>query len=171
MRAVGGFDESFGIYGNEDVELALRLRKAGVELGYDPEALAWQSYDKDLGGLQRDTLAKGRTTVQLARRHLEVFPDLRLANPDDSSRPWLAVRAVLLALTRRLPATATVVFALFSLLERLGLWRAPLFYRPVLDFAFWAGVDAELRESNDEGELSKLAGELARGPIDLLLHR
>lgn len=171
MRAVGGFDESFGIYGNEDVELALRLRKVGVELGYDPEALAWQSYDKDLGGLQRDTLAKGRTTVQLARSHPEVFPDLRLANPDDSSRPWLAVRAVLLALTRRLPATATVVFALFSLLERLGFRRAPLFYRPVLDFAFWAGVDAELRESNDEGELSKLAGELARGPIDLLLHR
>jgi GT2 family glycosyltransferase len=171
MRAVGGFDESFGIYGNEDVELALRLRKAGVELGYDPEALAWQSYDKDLGGLQRDTLEKGRTTVQLARRHPEVFPDLRLANPDDSSRSWLAVRAVLLALSRRLPATVSFVFALFSLLERLGFWRAPLFYRPVMDFAFWAGVDAELRESSDEGELSKLAGELARGPIDLLLHR
>jgi len=171
MRAVGGFDESFGIYGNEDVELALRLREAGVELGYDPEALAWQTYDKDLAGLQRDTLAKGRTTVQLARRHPEVFSDLRLASPDDGSRPWLAARAVLLTLTRRLPATATVVFALFSLLERLALWRAPLFYRPVLDFAFWAGVDAELRESSDEGELSKLAGELARGPIDLLLHR
>ena len=34
--------------------------RAGVELGYDPEALAWQAYDKDLGGLQRDTLAKGQ---------------------------------------------------------------------------------------------------------------
>jgi len=171
MRAVGGFDESFGIYGNEDVELALRLRAAGVELGYDPEALACQSYDKDLGGLQRDTLAKGRTTVQLARRHPEVFGDLRLAHPDESSRPWLAARATLLALTRRLPATSGAVFALCSLLERLGGWRSPLFYRPVLDFAFWAGVDAELRESDDEGELSMLAGELERGPLDLLLHR
>jgi len=171
LREVGGFDESFGIYGNEDVELSLRLRKAGVELGFDPDALAWQEYGKDLGGLQRDTLAKGRTTVHLARSHPEVFGDLRLADPDDASRPWLALRAVLLWLTRRAPGTAGVVFALASLLERAGYWRFPLFYRPVLDYAFWAGVDAALLESDDDGELSKLGGELERGPISLLLHR
>ena len=171
LSEVGGFDESFGIYGNEDVELSLRLRKAGVELGYDPEARARQEYDKDLVGLQRDTLAKGRTTVLLARGHPEFFGDLRLADPDDGSRPWLAARALLLAATRRAPRTAAAVFAIASLLERAGLWRFPLFYRPVLDYAFWAGVDAALCESNDEGELSKLAGELQRGPIDLLLHR
>jgi GT2 family glycosyltransferase len=171
LREVGGFDESFGIYGNEDVELSLRLRKAGVELGYDPEAKALQEYGKDLGGLQQDTLEKGRTTVLLARSHPEFFGDLRLADPFDASRPWLAVRALLLWLTRRLPGIATVVFGLFSLLERAGLWRFPLFYRPVLDYAFWAGVDAALRESTDEGELSNLACELQRGPISLLLHR
>lgn len=171
LREVGGFDESFGIYGNEDVELSLRLRKAGVELGYDPEAKALQEYGKDLGGLQRDTQEKGRTTVLLARSHPEFFGDLRLADPDDASRPWLAARAVLLRLTRRAPGTAAVVFALASLLERAGAWRFPLFYRPVLDYAFWAGVDAALRESDDDGELSKLRGELERGPIDLLLHR
>jgi len=171
LREVGGFDESFGIYGNEDVELSLRLRKAGVELGYDPEALAVQEYGKDLGGLQRDTQEKGRTTVLLARSHPEFFGALRLADPDDASRPWLAARAVLLWGTRRAPVTSRAVFAAASLLERVGLWRSRLFYRPVLDYAFWAGVDAALRESNDEGELSKLAGELSRGPIDLLLHR
>ncbi|HEX5592927.1 MAG TPA: glycosyltransferase [Solirubrobacterales bacterium] len=171
LREVGGFDESFGIYGNEDVELSLRLRKAGVELGYDPEAKAFQEYGKDLGGLQRDTLAKGQTTVLLARSHPEFFGDLRLADPDDSSTLWLAVRALLLWLTRRLPATSGFVFALFSLLEHAGLWRFPLFYRPVLDYAFWAGVDAALRESNDSGDLSNLSRELQRGPIDLLLHR
>lgn len=171
LREVGGFDESFGIYGNEDVELSLRLRKAGVELGYDPEALAYQEYGKDLGGLQRDTQEKGRTTVLLARSHPEFFGDLRLAEPYEASRSWLAVRAVLLWATRRVPATARVVFAATALLERAGFWRSQLFYRPVLDYAFWAGVDAALRESNDEGELSKLAGELRRGPIDLLLHR
>lgn len=171
LREVGGFDESFGIYGNEDVELSLRLRKAGVELGYDPAAKALQEYGKDLGGLQRDTLAKGRTTVLLARSHPEFFGKLRLAEPDDASRPWLAARAVLLWLTRRLPGLTTSVFAFFSLLERAGLWRFPLFYRPVLDYAFWAGVDAALRESTDEGELSNLACELRRGPTSLLLHR
>jgi len=171
MREAGGFDESFGIYGNEDVELALRLRAAGVGLAYDPAALAHQEYGKDLSGLQRDTLAKGRTTVLLARSHPQVFGDLRLATPDDGSRPWLAARAVLLWLSRRLPAVVTAVFALASLLERLGAWRSPLFYRAVLDFAFWAGVDAALAESEDRGELAKLAGELHHGPIHLLLHR
>jgi GT2 family glycosyltransferase len=171
LREVGGFDESFGIYGNEDVELSLRLRKAGVELGYDPEALAYQEYGKDLKGLQRDTLAKGRTTVLLARSHPEVFGDLRLADPYDSSRAWLVVRAALLRLSGYLPSTTDGVFALFSLLERGGLWRSPLFYRPVLDYAFWAGVDAALRESTDGGNLSNLSRELQRGPIDLLLHR
>ena len=39
-----------------------------------------------------------------------------------------------------------------------------------LDYAFWAGADRELRESDNEGELAWLAGELRRGPIDLLLH-
>jgi GT2 family glycosyltransferase len=171
LSEVGGFDESFGIYGNEDVELSLRLRKAGVELGYDPEAKAVQEYGKDLVGLQRDTLAKGRTTVQLARSHPEFFDDLRLADPYDGSAPWLAVRALLLSLTRRLPGIASGVFAVFSLLERAGLWRFPLFYRPVLDYAFWAGVDASLRESDDGGKLSNLSRELRRGPISLLLHR
>jgi GT2 family glycosyltransferase len=171
LREVGGFDESFGIYGNEDVELSLRLRRAGVELAYDPAALARQEYGKDLGGLQRDTEEKGRTTVLLARGHPEFFADLRLADPYDASRPWLAARAVLLWATRRAPATARAVFAAASLLERAGLWRSRLFYRPVLDYAFWAGVEAALRESNDEGELARLAGELRRGPIDLLLHR
>lgn len=170
MRAVGGFDESFGIYGNEDVELALRLRRAGIQLAYDPEALARQRYTKDLRGLQQDTLAKGRTTVQLARGHPRVFADLRLATPDDGSRPWLALRSLLLAATRRLPATTSAVFALAAALERAGFRRWPLFYRPVLDYAFWAGVEQALREKDDEGELMALAGELERGPIDLLLH-
>jgi GT2 family glycosyltransferase len=171
IRAISGFDESFDIYGNEDVELALRLRAAGVELDYDPEAAAVQEYGKDFAGLQADTFEKGHSTVRLARRHPEVFGSLRLAFPDDASRPWLAARSILLALTRRVPATSGVVFRVGSLLERIGFWRSPLFYRAALDYAFWAGVGPALDESHDEGELRALAGELRRGPIDLLLHR
>lgn len=171
LREVGGFDDSFDVYGNEDVELSLRLRAAGVAIVYDAAALAHQEYGKQLGALAQDTLAKGGTTVLLARRHPYVFSALRLAMPRDSSRPWLAARAVLLRLTRRLPSVASAVFALAVLLERAGLWRAPLFYRAVLDYAFWAGVDAKLRDVANDGELTLLATELHRGPIDLLLHR
>ena len=31
MRSVGGFNESFTLYGNEDVDLSLRLQRVGVE--------------------------------------------------------------------------------------------------------------------------------------------
>ncbi|MBA3865469.1 MAG: glycosyltransferase family 2 protein [Solirubrobacterales bacterium] len=170
IREVGGFDEGFGFYGNEDVELALRLRAAAVRLDYDPRALAEQRYDKDLRGLERDTFEKGGTTVLLARRHPEVFGELRLASPREHSRPWLAARSALLASTRAWPGLASRVFAVAGLLERLGFWRAPLFYRAALDYAFWAGVGAELLNSGENGELAGLAEDLNRGPIDLLLH-
>jgi len=170
LRAVGGFDDSFAVYGNEDVDLSLRLQAAGLELRYDPQALARQEYDKDLRALAADTVHKGTTTVLLARAHPEAFGALRLAAPRESSRPWLIARSPLLALSRRRPGLATVLFRFAALLERLGLWRAPLFYRAVLDYAFWSGVDAELGQPNDYGELQALATELHRGPIDLLLH-
>ena len=169
LGEAGGFDEAFTSYGNEDVELALRLRAAGAELRYDPEAVARQHYGKGLRGLAADTVAKGGTTVLLARTHPEIFGSLRLADPGEGSRPWLAARAVLLRLSRRRAGVSRAVFGLAALLERLGLWRQPLFYRAALDYAFWAGVTAELRDS-DQAELARLAAELDRGPIDLLLH-
>jgi glycosyltransferase involved in cell wall biosynthesis len=171
LREVGGFDDSFTVYGNEDVELGVRLRDAGIALRYDPTAIARQEYAKDLKALCRDTLAKGGTTVLLARARPAVFDALRLAQPYDASRPWIAARSILLALTRRIPRTSDAVFAVAAVLERLGLWRQPLFYRPLLDYAFWAGADTALRDSSDQGPLAVLASELHRGPIDLLLHR
>jgi hypothetical protein len=171
LREVGRFDDAFAVYGNEDVELSLRLRAAGVDVRYDGEALARQEYAKDLRALARDTRAKGSSVVMLARAHPQVFAALRLSQPHDGSRPWLAARAGLLRLTRRWPRMAAGIFDLARVLETLGLWRQPLFYRALLDYAFWVGVEAALRESADAGDLSKLRAEINRGPIDLLLHR
>lgn len=172
LREVGGFDESFAVYGNEDVELSLRLRAAGVDVLYDGEALARQDYAKDLGGLARDTRAKGGSVVMLARMHPHDFGALRLSQLRDASRLWLVARSALLALTRRWPAIATAIFNAARVAERLGLWRQPLFYRALLDYAFWVGVDAALRDPGEdevEVDLSTLRAELSRGPIDLLL--
>ena len=58
FESVHGFDERFTIYGNEDLELSLRLTAAGVSLVYEPAAIAHQSYDKDFGALARDNVAK-----------------------------------------------------------------------------------------------------------------
>lgn len=171
LRSLGGFDTSFEVYGNEDVELGIRLRAAGVEIRYDPSALAIQHYDKHLRELARDTLAKGMSTVQLARAHPEAFDDLRLAQPRDGSRAWLAARTILIALTRRWPSLSTLVFGLAATLERLGLGRLATFYRVLLDYAFWTGVDTALPSAGGPPQLSQLAAELHRGPLDLLLHR
>jgi GT2 family glycosyltransferase len=160
LREVGGFDERFTAYGNEDVELWVRLRAAGVDFGFDRSATAFQEYGKDMHGLAGDTYAKGGTAVLLARAHPEVFHALRLATPDDSSRPWLRARSLLLALTRRRPATARALFAAAAALERAGLWRSRLFYRAVLDYAFWAGVDAALGDDEGDAALAPLAQRL-----------
>jgi GT2 family glycosyltransferase len=170
LREVGGFDESFAEYGNEDVELAVRLCAAGVTLQYDPAAEARQEYSKDLPSLARDTFAKGRTTVLLARKHPRSLESLRLAAPWDGSRPWLAARALLLLVARQRASTIPVAFSLASQLERMGLWRQPLFYRAVLDYAFWAGAEVALGEPPGEVGLDRLAKDIRRGPIDLLLH-
>src|SRR5579862_6872153 len=126
LRELGGFDESFAEYGNEDVELCVRMLAAGVALRFDPEAIAHQTYQKGLVGLARDTRAKGRTSVQLVRRHPQALERTRLAAPRDGSRPWLALRAVLLALTRRFAATPELVFAFAAALEHAGLSRSRL---------------------------------------------
>jgi GT2 family glycosyltransferase len=170
FREVGGFDETFAIYGNEDVELALRLRAAGVDFRFDPMALARQEYAKDLRALARDTVAKGRTAVTLARKHPDAFGSLRLAHPRDASRAWLALRALLLDLSGRWSGADDAVFTLAGLLESAGCWRSSLFYRAVLDYAFWAGVTEALDESPDRAPLHCLSKDIRRGPIDLLLH-
>ena len=52
MRAVGGFSESFTVYGNEDIDLSLRLRaNRRRACATTREALARQEYDKDLAAL------------------------------------------------------------------------------------------------------------------------
>jgi glycosyltransferase involved in cell wall biosynthesis len=170
LREVGSFDDGFAPYGNEDVELAVRLGKAGAETRFDPEALAWQEYDKGLRGFAADTVDKGRTSVLLARRHPDAFAALRLAQPRDGSRPWLAARSLLLGAARLAPATVAVAIAVAAALERLGFWRSRLFYRALLDYCFWAGADAALREDDADGDLAQLRADLHRGPIDLLLH-
>jgi glycosyltransferase involved in cell wall biosynthesis len=170
LREVGGFDENFDTYGNEDVELGVRLRAAGVDFAYDARAEAQQEYAKQLHELAEDTLAKGVTTVLLARTHPDLFSLLRLAAPSESSRPWLAARSVLLWLTRRWTRLPGLIFRLAQRAESAGLWRQPLFYRAVLDYAFWAGVDRSLARDSDGGPLALLGEQLHRGPLSLLLH-
>jgi cellulose synthase/poly-beta-1,6-N-acetylglucosamine synthase-like glycosyltransferase len=142
MDAVGGFDEAFAVYGNEDLDLSLRLRASGVRLVYSANAIAYQHYEKDFAALARDTREKGRTAVQLARKHPSATPDLKLSQFDRGPVASRLARNALLAATRRWTRTPDVVV---RTLTWLGDRRAPALHRvyPVaLDYLYWLGVRA-----------------------------
>ncbi len=156
LLEVGLFDEDFKLYGNEDLELSLRLTRCGVRLEYSPAALAYQHYEKDFAGLARDNLAKGRTAVQLATKHPETFAHLRLSAYKQASRKWRVLRASLLALTDLWARTPQAVIRCVHWLELRRPAGMNLFYGLALDYFYWQGVRAALREARPVGRLDTL---------------
>lgn len=152
LMDVGLFDEAFRIYGNEDLELSLRLMKSGVTLMYAPATLAHQHYSKDFARLARDTIAKGRTAVLLASKHPEALPNLQLSAYEQGSWRWRFARAGLLTLSRRWLSTPDKVIALMRRLERRQVKRLHLYYRFVLDYLYWLGAQTALRENQHSGQ-------------------
>ena len=152
LLEVGLFDESFRIYGNEDLELSLRLMKSGVTLMYSSAALAHQHYSKDFAGLARDNIAKGRTAVLLASKHPDALPDLQLSAYKQGSWRWRLARACLLTLSRWWPSTPNKVIALMRRLEQRQVKHLHLYYRFVLDYLYWLGAQTALRENQRSGQ-------------------
>jgi len=143
---VGGFDETFKLYGHEDYELALRLLKGTVELVYSPQAMAYQRYDKDFAALARDCIARGRTAVLFASKHPEVFNMLKLSKYREGGCVWRLLRVVLLGLTRLLPGTPGGVCMVIAWLERCRPARLPHYYTQALDYFYWLGVRSAVSE-------------------------
>jgi GT2 family glycosyltransferase len=114
ILSVGLYSERFTIYGNEDVELSLRLHDAGVALVFAPTAIAQQHYEKSLEAFLRDQMAKGRTTVLLATTRPEAATNARLNSYGRLSR---AQRVLLKAL---LATTALMSFAPDAIARVLG---------------------------------------------------
>jgi GT2 family glycosyltransferase len=138
LIGVGGYDESFAAYGNEDGDLAIRLDEAGVPWRFDADALAWQHQDKDLAAAFADARAKGRTAVLLASRHPTRASLLRLGRP--GSLPRRTIRNLLLGMTRLAPVTQTAILRAVGLLERVGPPGLDRLYDVVFDYGYWLGV-------------------------------
>jgi glycosyltransferase involved in cell wall biosynthesis len=145
LHEVGGFDETFTLYGHEDYELALRLAKAGVELGYSPRAIALQYYEKDFAAFARDCLARGHTAVLFARKHPDTTSSPQLAGYRTGSFGWRLVRSGMLALSTWLPRFPEWVIAAMTWLERRRPRQLPGLYRRSLDYFFWVGAQSALR--------------------------
>jgi GT2 family glycosyltransferase len=146
MLSVGAFDEDFKLYGYEDYELALRLSKAGVQLIYSAQALAYQRYTKDFAAFARDSISRGRMAVLFVRKHPEVFHDMKLSTYTHVSKKWRLLRAVLLGLSRCWADTPQVVTALIQRLEHRRTTQLHLYYSLAIDYYYWLGVRMALRE-------------------------
>jgi glycosyltransferase involved in cell wall biosynthesis len=147
MLDVGGFDESFTVYGNEDLDLSLRLRAAGVRLVFSAAAVAYQHYEKNFAALARDTIEKGRTAVQLARKHPESLRDLKLSQFNRGPFVSRVVRNTLLDADARWPTVGDRVVRAMTWLgdhRARGLHRL---YPAVLDYFYWSGARAAQAES------------------------
>ncbi|HMN29276.1 MAG TPA: glycosyltransferase family 2 protein [Caldilineaceae bacterium] len=151
IRAVGSFDPAFTIYGNEDLELYARLRQAGVEVVYSPEALAYQHYTKDFAALAYDNIAKGRTAVLLAHKHPATLAELKLSTYTQSSPQWRLLRTALLAVSRVCPQTPKWVIWFVRQLEQRRPSRFDLYYSLALDYCYWLGAQSELRRQRQSG--------------------
>ncbi len=152
LMEVGLFDEAFRIYGNEDLELSLRLTKSNVRLVYDPATLAHQHYSKDFAALAHDTIAKGRTAVLLASKHPEALPDLQLSAYQQGSWRWRLARSSLLALSRWSPSIPDKVIGLMERFEQHQVRQLHLYYRFVLDYLYWQGAQLALRANQQRGQ-------------------
>jgi len=71
LAEAGGFDESFRM--REDLELAVRLFRSGVQARYIPDAVAHQYYDKSSADLIRDSEAFAVADTMFARKHPEAL--------------------------------------------------------------------------------------------------
>ncbi len=148
--AVHGFDERFTMYGNEDLELSLRLTAADVSLVYEPTAIAYQTYDKDFGALARDNVAKGRTAVLLARLHPEARAQLKLGTFGREPLRRRIVVGALLAATRLMPPTRAFVVGLVAWLGKRRVPGARLLYPVALDYLYWSGAREAEREASSD---------------------
>jgi GT2 family glycosyltransferase len=161
LLEVGLFDETFTIYGNEDLELCVRMQEAGIKLIYSSEAAARQHYIKDFAGLARDNMAKGETSVLLAVKHPQVFDDLKLSLYRQGSSRWRLARRLLLAASKHWPRTPNVLIAIIARLEQYGPAHVHRAYGFILDVFYWLGVRAALRKTGTNARLESLAERLS----------
>lgn len=146
LQAIGGFDESFRVYGHEDYELALRLQSAGAELAYSADALAWQHYEKTFAAFARDGIARGRTAVLFAAKHPEVVDRIKLSEFRQWPWRWRALRDVLLRLSRVTDRVPAWVVAVVEQVERREPRRLDKWYTMAIDYLYWYGALAAQRD-------------------------
>jgi glycosyltransferase involved in cell wall biosynthesis/peptidoglycan/xylan/chitin deacetylase (PgdA/CDA1 family) len=144
FEAVGGFDTDFtagGTYGNEDLDLGLRLRNE-YRLVFNPDAVASQRYVVSAADNIRQWRDAGHADVRFARKHPERARELFALHGSQSPVASLLLRP--LARSDALARGAARVAVHFAQGE--AHYPAPVravaaqLFRLARDVAYWSGV-------------------------------
>lgn len=74
LEQLGGFDESLGAgtlaYGGEDLDLFIRVLRAGRSIVYDPSAIVWHTHRSDARALRRQLFSYGAGLTAFATKYV-----------------------------------------------------------------------------------------------------
>jgi glycosyltransferase involved in cell wall biosynthesis len=129
---VGGFSVDLPVL--NDLEFAYRLREAGAQFVFVPDAVVTEERRDDWREIVADRELRGRTAVELHRRDPGIVRETEFCEYEPLRGFWLPLRAVCLAL--RLPPR--LVAGLGFLLPRRR-WSAAWFGF-AFSYAYWRGV-------------------------------
>ncbi len=140
LRAVGGFDEAFDLYGWEDTELGVRLRDHGVRRAFAWDAYLWHIKPPTPESLQ-DALGKAIEKARMAARFVRKNPSARIK---------LATGAYTFNLARArvfAPPFAQPLFAGLASSQRVPPALAQLARLALLDSVYTEELDRQLRRT------------------------
>jgi GT2 family glycosyltransferase len=138
LRAVGGFDEEFDLYGWEDTELGARLRAHGVRRGFAWDAYLWHIKPPTPESLE-DALDKAIEKARMAARFVRKMPTARIKLATGAYAFNLA-RARVLA-----PPIAQPLFAGLASSTRIPPVLAQLARTALLDSVYTEELERQLR--------------------------
>jgi glycosyltransferase involved in cell wall biosynthesis len=138
LRAVGGFDETFDLYGWEDTELGLRLRAHGVRRAFAWDAYLWHIKPPTPESLE-DALGKAIEKARMAARFVRKSPTTRVK---------LATGAYRFNLTRArvlVPPVVQPLLAGLATARHMPALLASLARAALLDSVYTEELDRQLR--------------------------
>jgi glycosyltransferase involved in cell wall biosynthesis len=142
FERVGGFDESFDLYGWEDTELGVRLRQANCRWKFAWDAFLWHVKPDEPNALEIEA-RKAIEKARMARRFLQRHP---------SRRARLATGAHALNLLRAryaLPDTMLALYAGLAKSERVPAWLRAVGRGQFLDGLYARELLAELDDEHE----------------------
>jgi GT2 family glycosyltransferase len=122
FREMGGFDEAIRVAGGEDTEFSLRLRAAGHQIVYAPDARVLHESRVGLSSYLRMIFRHGRGRRRLGERFPAYrlrFPHLRLLWLAWPLRPWV-LKDFLRYRSAAIPATDALRYVLLRYLQNLA---------------------------------------------------